>query len=140
MCVCVCVLSFLYHPSHPPVKSGTSPFAYFHTISSLKPVNSSHFAGFKDPHARGNACTEHLKCYCLFVCSFQYVPVVCACLLVQYVDFFSQFDAISPVHFEGEGLGLSLRTGGGDLITGGDSAGEVFQNTPLWEPSIWLTP
>ena len=23
-------------------------------------------------------------------------------------------------------LGLSLRTGGGDLITGGDSAGEVF--------------
>ena len=24
------------------------------------------------------------------------------------------------------GLGLSLRTGGGDLITGGDSAGEFF--------------
>ena len=34
--------------------------------------------------------------------------------------------------FEGEGLGLSLRTGGGDLITGGDSAGEVFSEyTPL---------
>ena len=33
---------------------------------------------------------------------------------------------------EGEGLGLSLRTGGGDLITGGDSAGEVFSEyTPL---------
>ena len=30
------------------------------------------------------------------------------------------------------GLGLSLRTGGGDLITGGDSAGEVFaEYTPL---------
>ena len=29
-------------------------------------------------------------------------------------------------------LGLSLRTGGGDLITGGDSAGEVFSEyTPL---------
>ena len=31
-------------------------------------------------------------------------------------------------------LGLSLRTGGGDLITGGDSAGEVFSEyTPLGE-------
>ena len=29
-------------------------------------------------------------------------------------------------------LGLSLRTGGGDLITGGDSAGKVFSEyTPL---------
>ena len=29
-------------------------------------------------------------------------------------------------------LGLSLRTGGGDLITGGDSAGEAFSEyTPL---------
>ena len=29
-------------------------------------------------------------------------------------------------------LGLFLRTGGGDLITGGDSAGEVFSEyTPL---------
>ena len=29
-------------------------------------------------------------------------------------------------------LGLSQRTGGGDLITGGDSAGEVFSEyTPL---------
>ena len=37
-------------------------------------------------------------------------------------------------------LGLSLRTGGGDLITGGDSAGEVFseysgtsEKGTLWE-------
>ena len=36
-CVCVCVLSSFYHPSHPPVKSGSQrnqhryPFAYFHT-------------------------------------------------------------------------------------------------------------
>ena len=50
----------------------------------------------------------------------------------MWTFFSSQFDAISPVHFEGEGLGLSLRTGGGDLITGGDSAGEVFSEyTPL---------
>ena len=48
---------------------------------------------------------------------------------------FSQFDAISPVHLGvrvGCVRGLSLRTGGGDLITGGDSAGEVFSEyTPL---------
>ena len=63
------------------------------------------------------------------------MPVVCACLLVKYVDFFSQFDANFTSSFGGEGwvcLGLSLRTGGGDLITGGDSAGEVFSEyTPL---------
>ena len=50
------------------------------------------------------------------------------------MDFFVQFDAISPVHLvpnELVHLGLSL-TGGGDLITGGDSAGEVFSEyTPL---------
>ena len=63
------------------------------------------------------------------------MPVVCACLLVKYVDFFSQFDANFISSFGGEVwvcLGLSLRTGGGDLITGGDSAGEVFSEyTPL---------
>ena len=43
---------------------------------------------------------------------------------------FSQFDAISPVHL-GVRVG-ALLTGGGDLITGGDSAGEVFSEyTPL---------
>ena len=59
------------------------------------------------------------------------MPVVCACLLVKYVDFFHN---LMQFH-GGEGwvcLGLSLRTGGGDLITGGDSAGEVFSEyTPL---------
>ena len=57
---------------------------------------------------------------------------------INYVDF-SQFDAISPVY-----LGVRVgcvwappRTGSGVLITGGDSAGEVFS---LWEPSIWLIP
>ena len=43
-------------------------------------------------------------------------------------------------------LGLSLGTGGGDLITGGDvitggdSAGEVFSEYTPPEPSVWLTP
>ena len=57
------------------------------------------------------------------------MPVECACLLVQYVDFFSQFDAISPVHL---GVRVGPLPGGGDLITGGDSAGKVFSEyTPL---------
>ena len=44
---------------------------------------------------------------------------------------FSQFDANSSIHLGG-GLGVLVRTGGGDLITGGDSAGEVFSEcTPL---------
>ena len=43
--------------------------------------------------------SEVLLPFCVTnLCSFQYVPVVCTCLLVKYVDFFSQFDAISPVH------------------------------------------
>ena len=43
--------------------------------------------------------SEVLLPFCVTnLCSFQYVPVVCACLLVKYVDFFSQFDVISPVH------------------------------------------
>ena len=43
--------------------------------------------------------SEVLLPFCVTnLCSFQYVPVVCACLLVKYVDFFSQFDAISPVN------------------------------------------
>ena len=49
------------------------------------------------------------------------------CLLVKYVDFF--LNNLMQFHLC---LGLSLRTGGGDLITGGDSAGEVFSEyTPL---------
>ena len=28
-------------------------------------INSSYFVGLKDPHARENAYTKHLKCYCL---------------------------------------------------------------------------
>ena len=63
------------------------------------------------------------------------MPVeVCACLLVKYVDFFT-ISCNFTSSFGGEGwvcLGLSLRTGGGDLFTGGDSAGEVFSEyTPL---------
>ena len=48
--------------------------------------------------------------------------------------FFSQFDAISPVHLRVRVgcVWASLRTGSGDLITGADSAGEVFSEyTPL---------
>ena len=41
-------------------------------------INSSYFAGLKDPHARGNACTEHLKCYCL-LCNKVVFLSVCAC-------------------------------------------------------------
>ena len=49
--------------------------------------------------------SEVLLPFCVTnLCSFQYVPVVCACLLVKYVDFFSQFDAILPVH-----LGVKVR-------------------------------
>ena len=34
--------------------------------------------------------SEVLLPFCVTnLCSFQYVPVVCACLLVQYVDFFT---------------------------------------------------
>ena len=57
------------------------------------------------------------------------MSVVCACLLVQRVDCCSQFDTMSPVHLGVRVvwvLGLSRRTDGGDLVAGGDSAGEVF--------------
>ena len=76
--------------------------------------------------------SEVLLPFCITnLCSFQYVPVVCACLLVKYVDFFHNLMQFHQFIW-GWCLGLSLRTGGGDLITGGDSAGEVFSEyTPL---------
>ena len=153
MCVCVCVLSSLYHPSHPPVKSGSqrnqhrSPFAYFHTIWSLKPVSIP--ASLQDssiPQARGNACTN-IWSATAFLCNKFVFLSVCACSVCmpscKICRLFSQFDAISPVH-------LGVRVG----CVWGSPWGQVvgtwlqeetlleksFQNTPLWEPSIWLTP
>ena len=62
---------------------------------------------------------------------------MCACFLVQHVDFFTKFDAMSPVHME-VSLYLSLRIGGGDLEE--TLLVKSLQNTPHWEPSIWLIP
>ena len=92
ICMCVCT----YHTSHPPVKSGSQ--RKINMISfCLLPYNliieaSSLFAGLKYPPCQRmcmHRTSEVLLPFCVTnLCSFQYVPVVCACLLVKYVDFF----------------------------------------------------
>ena len=79
--------------------------------------------------------SEVLLPFCVTnLCSFQYVPVVCACLLVKYVDFFHNLMQFHQFIW-GRGLGVfgalpEDRWWGLDY--GGDSAGEIFSEyTPL---------
>ena len=132
--MCVCVLSFLYHPSHPPVKSGILPYNLIIEASQFQPLCRIQ----RSPCQRKcmPRTSEVLLPFCVTnSCSFQYVPVVCmpSCTIC---GLFSQFDAISPVHLRvrvwaspwGQVLGTWLQEE--TLLE------KSFQNTP----SIWLTP
>ena len=77
----MCVYLALDLASHPPMKSGfqrsqhRSPLPTSHNLIIEASSNSSYFAGHKDPHARGCACTEYLKCYCP-LCNKKFVPFI----------------------------------------------------------------
>ena len=154
MCVCVCVYLALYIIRH---ILQWSQEAKEINIDLLLPtsIQSDHWSQYQfQPLCRTQVSPMPEKMHApniwsatAFLCNKFVFLSVCACSVCmpscKICGLFSQFDAISPVH-------LGVRVG----CVWGSPWGQVvgtwlqeetlleksFQNTPLWEPSIWLTP
>ena len=154
VCVCVCVYLALYIIRH---ILQWSQEAKEINIDLLLPtsIQSDHWSQYQfQPLCRTQVSpmpeemhAPNIWSATAFLCNKFVFLSVCACSVCMpyctICGLFSQFDAISPVH-------LGVRVG----CVWGSPWGQVvgtwlqeetlleksFQNTPLWEPWIWLTP